>query len=110
IQAHPEDATLSRARLSDLGNGLLQRGDTAAAVALLDIVAEMYPTSSLARYSLAEAQIAQDDHGNAVANLREALTLVDSDPEVADFRKAARYTASRRLRSLAGAEGATRNE
>lgn len=106
IQAHPDDATLARARLNEIGNSLLQRGNTPSAVAFLEIVAELYPASSLARYSLAEAQIALGDHRAAKANLRKALALVETDPEVADFREAARYTAGSRLRFLATTKNA----
>lgn len=106
LQASPEDPTLSRARLTELGAAVVLRGDVSAAVALLEITADLYPASSLALYSLAEAQIAQGDREAAATSLRRALALVDGDPEVASFRGAARYTASKRLQSLAAAEAA----
>ncbi len=110
LQAHSEDPTLSRARLNELANAVLLRGDTSAAVALLEIVAELYPASSLTRYSLAEAQIAQGDYKGAAATLRRALALAETDPDVAGFREAARYTASRRLRSLSGPQASRPSE
>lgn len=100
LKAKPKDPTLARARLNEIASALVLRGQSTQALALLAITVKLYPGSALARYFLAEAQIAHGDKPAAAASLRKAFMLANSDPEVADFRQAARDAANKRLQSL----------
>jgi tetratricopeptide (TPR) repeat protein len=96
----PRDRSLQRARLDELRNAALARGDAKTAVALLAISAERYPQSALAQYDLSLAQVVDGDRGAAIAGLRKSLALLASDPEIADFYESARYETSKRLQLL----------
>jgi CubicO group peptidase (beta-lactamase class C family) len=85
----PGDASVSEARLNNLGYELLRQGKRREAVAVLSLNAELYPQSSNVYDSLGEAHMESGEREPAIKNYRRSLEL---DPKNAN--------AARMLRKL----------
>jgi tetratricopeptide (TPR) repeat protein len=67
---------------NQLGYGLIQLGQTAAAVTLLGAVVEVFPTSANAVDSHGDALLASGKRAEALAAFERALTMLDADPAI----------------------------
>ncbi len=73
--ANPSDPMVAETRFNGIGYGLLQRGETAKAIAVFRLNTELYPESANTYDSLAEATEASGDKTGAVALYKKALEV-----------------------------------
>ncbi len=74
--ADPADPAVAETRLNELGYGLLEKKETAKAVAVLQLNTQLYPDSANTWDSLAEATEAAGDTAGAIAHYRKALETI----------------------------------
>jgi polyisoprenoid-binding protein YceI len=80
VRLHPDTLAGAEWELTEAGRALLQRGRPTDAIAVLQFVSELYPTSASAQAALARAYEAAGDRDKAAAQVRRALGIDPNDP------------------------------
>jgi tetratricopeptide (TPR) repeat protein len=99
----PEDLAVAETRLNRYGYQLAGRGETAAALAVLELNTALYPGSANALDSLAEVTLQSGDRGRALALYRRVLELLPGDAAADEgFKARLRTRAEAEIRKLTG--------
>jgi len=81
------DPDLNKQSINRFGYALLNHGDTAEAIAIFGLNTRMFPRSSNAWDSLAEAHMRTGDRDRAILNYRKALELEPANKNAAEMLK-----------------------